>query len=130
MMRASSAVLASVCAALLAGAGSIAAEPDALRGVWERVGVAEPSEQPTTIEVAGEVIKADGTPCSVEGLRAINERRWYVDARCETGGRSDLMQLDLVLLDDGRLMVARRILGTAQFYLRRTHRAIATERAS
>src|SRR5262249_54451124 len=122
------AIAASLCAAW--AATDAAAQSIPLRGVWERVGSAERSDQPSIIELGGGTIKADQMSCRLEHVRAIHDRRWYIDALCDEGGRSDLLQLDLVLLDDGRLLVARRILGTADVYVRRDQRTMATERAS
>jgi hypothetical protein len=105
--------------------GGAFAQSSELGGVWERIGSSEQPGQPSIIELGAQTISVDQVPCRIEHSRAIHEHRWYVDAWCDQG---DLLQLDLVLLADGRLLVARRILGAADIYTRRDRRT-TTERS-
>ena len=110
---------------LMLATGGAFAQSSKLGGVWERIGASEQPGQPSIIELGAQTISVDQVPCRIEHSRAIHQHRWYVDAWCDQG---DLLQLDLVLLADGRLLVARRILGAADIYTRRDRRT-TTERS-
>jgi hypothetical protein len=45
-------------------------------------------------------------------------RCWYVDAECGDAAADQIVQLDVTMLDQGQILVARRILGTAEIYVR------------
>jgi hypothetical protein len=107
------------CSLLSAAAPAKAgATPDNLQGIWEREQVAEPSDHPRVVEIEDGILRVDGGACRIVGLRPLSDQRWYLDATCSPA-ESAVVQLDLLLLDAGRLLIARRVLGTAELYRRR-----------
>jgi hypothetical protein len=108
------------CGLLAAGAAAAAgATPAELQGVWDRQAVAQQSEHPRVVEIGEGALRVDGVNCSIAGLRSLSGRRWYLDASCGSAETAAVVQFDLLLLDEGRLLVARRVLGTAELYVRR-----------
>jgi hypothetical protein len=53
--------------------------------------------------------------CRLAGHRALTPSRWYLDLACADGS---LLQLDVNAIARDRLLIARRPLGEACFYLR------------
>jgi len=109
------------CALLAARAAAAAgATPVDLQGVWDRQPAVQQSQHPRVVEIGEGALRVDGVNCSIAGLRSLSGRRWYLDASCGSAETAAVVQFDLLLLDEGRLLVARRVLGTAEFYRRRS----------
>lgn len=110
---------AAVCATLTGSAHVAAsASPPLPQGLWQRSNATEPSEHPSSVEIGKNVISLDATECRIVRQRPLHDRRWYIDASCGDGSADQIVQLDVVMLDQRQILVARRILGTAEIYVR------------
>jgi hypothetical protein len=88
------------------------------QGLWQRGNATEPSEYPSSVEIGKSVIRLDATECRIVRQRPLHDRRWYVDAECGDAAADQIVQLDVTMLDQDQILVARRILGTAEIYVR------------
>lgn len=110
---------AAACVALVGSANATAsAAPPSPQGLWQRSNATESAEHPSSIEIGGSVIRLDATDCRIVRQRPMHDRRWYIDASCGNGATDQVVQLDVVMLDQQQILVARRILGTAEIYVR------------
>jgi hypothetical protein len=110
---------AAACATLVGLVNSAAsASPPLPQGLWQRGNATEPSEHPSSVEIGKSVIRLDATECRIVRQRPLHDRRWYVDAECGDAAADQIVQLDVTMLDQGQILVARRILGTAEIYVR------------
>jgi hypothetical protein len=112
--------LAAAAGAALVGLvnSTASASPPLPQGLWQRGNTTEPSEHPSSVEIGKSVIRLDATECRIVRQRPLHDRRWYVDAECGDAAADQIMQLDVTMLDQGQILVARRILGTAEIYVR------------
>jgi hypothetical protein len=112
--------LAAVACATFAGwvDAAASASPQLPQGIWQRGNANEPSEHPSSVEIGESVIRLDATECRILRQRPLHDRRWYVDAACGDGTADQIVQLDVTMLDQGQILVARHILGTAEIYVR------------
>lgn len=105
--------------ALAARAESPMIFPEELRGAWLPACPAPPVAR---LELASRAARvqaaASPTACKLAGLRRQQENRWYVDLTCAD---QTLLQLDILMLEPDRALIATRPLGQACSY----HRAMA-----
>jgi hypothetical protein len=116
--RAARSLVAATCVALVGWATAATSASQPLpQGLWQR-NATESSEHPSSVEIGESVIRLDTTECRIVRQRPLHDRRWYIDASCGNGAADQIVQLDVVMLDQGQILVARRILGTAEIYVR------------
>ena len=117
-MKAARWLASATCAALVGWATAATSASPMPQGLWQRSNATEPSEHASSVEIGESVIRLDATECRIVRQRPLHDRRWYIDASCQNGAADQIVQLDVLMLDQGQILVARRILGTAEIYVR------------